>query len=231
MMCMRKETGQVLLALGVLLVAARAASAEPIRVLGGMTYDAAIDVAPRIELFSAERGFSLQSVPDHPFFGPRCNGDCQPGDMVQIHASWSGHDLPGMASLDGATFRIGIGSEEEGFGFVFFDGPSWTAPAFTGLTTATVVVPITFTGTLAPPTPDDEIPQLTRLSGGGVATLALSWNAPTDGWLLSRARYELSADAAPIPEPATFLLVGSGLAAAAWRRRRTTSRRSTVGEP
>ena len=218
-MRMRRNMGTLLLTLGITLVGGSVA-AEPIRVLGTMTYDAAVDPAPNIALFSAERGFSLRAVPDHPFFGPRCVGDCAPGDLVGIHASWSDHDLPGIGSLDGATFRLGMGSEEEGFASVFFDGPMWTAPAFTGALTATVVVPITFSGLIAPPTPQNQSPLITRLSGGGLATLALSWNAPSEAWTLSGARYELTADPAPVPEPATLLLAGSGLAAAAWRRRR-----------
>jgi hypothetical protein len=193
---------------------------EPIRVLGGMTYTFPDDPAPRVELFSAERQFSLSSVPDVPFFGPRCMGDCPPGELVNIHASWSDHNLPGIASLDGQTFRIGMGSEDEGFASVFFDGPMWTAPLFTGLMTATVIVPITFRGTIAPPTPDSTVPQITQLFGSGLATLSLSWNAPTEGWLLSAARYELTDDPAPVPEPATLLLTGTGLGAAVWRRRR-----------
>ena len=218
-MRLRGKSGTLLLTLGVSL-AGLPATAEPIRVLGGMTYTFPDDPAPRVELFSAERGFSLSSVPDVPFFGPRCMGDCPPGELVNIHASWSDHNLPGTASLDGRTFPIGIGSEDEGFASVFFDGPMWTAPQFTGSLTATVVVPITFTGTIAPPTPEGTVPHLTGLFGSGLATLSLSWNAPTDGWLLSAARYELTDESAPVPEPATLLLTGAGLSAAAWRRRK-----------
>lgn len=217
-MRMRRNTGTLLLILGITL--ASPAAAEPIRVLGGMTYDAAVDSAPRIELFSTERGFSLSAVPDTPNFGPRCVGDCAPGDLVPITASWSDHTLHGMASLDGATFPLGMGSTVEGSALVAFDGPMWTAPAFTGAMTASVAVPITFSGLIRPPTPEGQNPLFIPLIGGGLATLALAWNAPSEAWLLSGARYELTADPAPVPEPATLLLAGSGLAAAAWRRRR-----------
>lgn len=150
MMRMRR-TGTCLLILGITL-ASLPAAAEPIRVLGRMTYDAAVDSAPRIDLFSIEPGFSLRAVPAQPQFGPRCMGDCVPDDRVSIQASWSDHDLPGIGSLDGATFPLGMGSRVEGFGLVDFDGPMWTAPTFTGAITKTVTVPITFFGLIRPPT-------------------------------------------------------------------------------
>jgi hypothetical protein len=219
MMRMRRNTGTILLILGMAL-ASLPAAAEPIRALGQMTYNAAVDPAPHIDLFSTERGFSLSAVPSEPQFGPRCMGDCAPGDIVSIRASWSDSDLPGVASLDGATFPLGAGSTVEGSALVDFNGPTWTAPAFTGALMTTVAVPITFSGLIRPPTPEGQNPSFTPLTGSGLATLALSWNAPSEGWLLSGARYQLTADVAPVPEPATFLLAGSGLAAAAWRRRR-----------
>ena len=216
-MRMRRNTGTILLILGIAL--ASPAAAEPIRVLGGMTYDAAVDSAPRIDLFSTERGFSLQSVPATPQFGPRCMGDCAPGDLVSIRASWSDQDLPGVGSLDGVTFPLGMGSTVEGSALVDFNGPMWTAPAFTGAMTATMTVPITFFGLIRPPTPEGQNPIFNPLTGSGLATLSLSWNAPSEGWLLSGARYQLMADQEPVPEPATLLLTGSGLAML-WSRRR-----------
>jgi hypothetical protein len=218
-MRIRRNTGTILLFLGIIVVS-QPAAAEPIRVLGGMAYDAAVDSAPRIALFATERGFSLSAVPDHPLFGPRCMGDCAPGDLVSIGASWSDHDLPGVGSLDGVTFPLGMGSTTEGSALVDFRGPMWTAPLFTGTTTATVAVPISFSGLIRPPTPEGENPSFIPLTGSGLATLSLSWNAPTEGWLLSRARYELLADEEPVPEPATLLLTGSGLIALWCRRRR-----------
>jgi hypothetical protein len=146
-------------------------------------------------------------------------GDCAPGDSLSIRASWSDHDLPGVGSFDGVSFPLGMGSTVEGSALVDFNGPMWIAPAFTGTLTTTVVVPISFSGLIRPPTPEGQNPIFTPLTGAGLATLTLSWNAPSEGWLLSRARYELMADEAPVPEPATFLLAGSGLALL-WRRRR-----------
>lgn len=213
-----RKSGTLLLTVGLSLTAVSAA-ADPIRVLGGLTYTFPDD-APHVQLFSAERGFSLSSVPDVPFFGARCMGDCPPGELVGSGAGWTDHDLPGTASLDGETFRIGMGSAIEGFASVFFDGPMWTAPPLTGSMTATVVVPVTFTGAIAPPTPEGSVPQRTPLFGSGQATLSLTWNAPTDGWLLAAARYELTDDSAPVPEPATLLLTGAALSAGAWRRRK-----------
>jgi hypothetical protein len=219
MMRMRRNTGTILLILGIT-VAGVPAAAEPILVLGRMTYDAAVDSAPRRDLVPSERGFSLRAVPAQPQFGPRCTGDCAPGDRVSIRASWSDHDLPGIGSLDGATFPLGFGSTVEGSALVDFNGPMWTVPAFNGALTTTVAVPITFSGLIRPPTPEGQNPLFIPLVSSGLATLALSWNAPSEGWSLSGASYELQAAPAPVPEPATLVLVGSGFAAAVWKRRR-----------
>ena len=59
MMRMRRSPGTILLILGMTLASLRAA-AEPIRVLGGMTYDAAVDSAPRIRILQGAQQWSAQ---------------------------------------------------------------------------------------------------------------------------------------------------------------------------
>ena len=57
-----------------------------------------------------------------------------------------------------------------------------------------------------------------RLGRPGIASFLFEPGLPLQG--LDNVRYETPV----VPEPATMLLVGSGLAAAAWRRRRPGAR-------
>ena len=197
--------------------AAAPAEADSIRVTGTMTYDVA-NPPPQIELSSVERGFSLSARPDLSPFAPCAQADCTPGARLSISTGWIGSDLPGLASLDGSTFPVGGLTDEHGVAFVFFSSAFWTAPLFTGATNASVVTPLSLTGHIIPPSTDGQ-PRLAQLAGNGFATLRLTWNAPTEAWQLTRAEYQLT-DQAPVPEPATVLLVVTGLAGVALRRRR-----------
>jgi hypothetical protein len=65
------------------------------------------------------------------------------------------------------------------------------------------------------------------LRGGGTATVffAPSGSFPEDGplWSTTAVRYDFT-EPALVPEPATILMVGSGLAAAAFAKRRRRSK-------
>jgi hypothetical protein len=87
---------------------------------------------------------------------------------------------------------------------------------------ATVTAPFTMTGALFPPFGSGG--RANTLVGSGVATLELfvdSSGSQGPAWTFHSGEYRFTAaDPGPVPEPATILLCGSGLAFAALRRRR-----------
>jgi hypothetical protein len=88
---------------------------------------------------------------------------------------------------------------------------------------ATVTAPFTMTGVLFPPFGGSG--RSNTLVGSGVATLQLFGDPigdPVAAWAFLSGEYRFTGatDPGPVPEPATILLCGSGLALAVLRRRR-----------
>ena len=161
--------------------------------------------------------------------GGFCRGTpdvCGPGSTTSLLASWNDHDFPGNATLNGRSFTLGMQTSTQGSAFVEFTG-SAVLPLFTGAERITVTAPFAFRGSIL--TPIDEVTgssTLVFLTGRGNATINMIWNTTAGGaWQFENALYRFSATD-PVPEPATILLVGSGITALALRRR--TSAREHV---
>ena len=147
-------------------------------------------------------------------FTPRDScGGCPTGSTVDLTATWVGLDLMGTASYNGITYtQVGAVMSDTAV------GGRWTGTllipnSFAG---GALTAPFQFTGTFRNPT---AIPLL-ELVGTGQATANLvpSLVAP-GGFNLESIRYEFDS-AAPVPEPTSMLLIGTGLAGLAARRRR-----------
>jgi hypothetical protein len=155
--------------------------------------------------------------------GELCRGTpdtCGPGSTASILARWADSDFQGSATLDGRSFPVGMQTSSQGSALVEFSG-SARLPLFTGIERITVTAPFAFNGSVL--TPIDEATGMYAtvfLIGRGTATINMLWNATAGGaWQFENALYQFSASD-PVPEPATMLLVGSGLAALTVRRRR-----------
>jgi len=145
---------------------------------------------------------------------------CRPGDLISLDAFWVGSDVRGRAVLDGNTYSDVGGLIALESLSVRFDGSSVTAPLMTDAMTATLVGSFVFDG-LFRFSLGDFSRESASLFGGGTATLFLNRQVGSDGrnlWIATRATYQFE-EADPIPEPATLLLVGTGLFAA-YRSRR-----------
>jgi hypothetical protein len=140
------------------------------------------------------------------------------GARLSLSAGASGSDLNGVATLDGQSFVTGLGSETQGAALVNFSASMVVPP----LTTAHVSVssPFNFFGSLLPPFGGTGSPESIALIGRGTVRVDLARIAGPFGpvWNYQRAIYRFE-DGAAVPEPATGLLVGSGLAAEMVRRR------------
>lgn len=177
--------------------------------------------AAHVTLSSPDHGFSLSASGDRSsgtYALSDCNfNECLPGDTLSLRAAWNGVDFGGVATIDGSTFPLGNIDNSTGAASVVFDG-MWTAPPFTGVTTASVVAPFTFSGEIA--YPDAFMLGPHTLAGSGVATIALEWNEVFSSWGYAGSRYEF-ADVTPTPEPGTLLLVApfaAGLLRRSFRR-------------
>jgi hypothetical protein len=133
----------------------------------------------------------------------------------------------GTLTLDGVTYPITETLDSPASLYMELSG-SVLAPAFAGEGISTsVTVPFTMLSTVS-------IDSVTRatLRGAGTATMFFAPTGffPLDGplWETTAVRYTFS-DPAPVPEPATLLMVGGGLALGAYakRRRRSNSRENT----
>jgi hypothetical protein len=202
------------------------AHAETIRVTGVLTGEDGIVTA---HLRSRARQFSLDGLGATlaNAWSLDCRGDCLPGERGSLRAVLSGGDFGGTVSIDGQSYRFGSQSTAAGEAFLHFDG-TWTIPQFTGRTRATVVRPFTFDGRFFYPIVIGQPTPFETLEGSGRATVRLFWSPVSSGWVLENARYQFTGSPAPVPEPGTMILIATGLAAVASRRRRGVVKAGTL---
>lgn len=197
------------------LSSAAQARADPITVNSGF---AAVSGTVGFIGLVGDRGFSLASVVSTTggVFNPamQCLAPCAPGDSLSLLATWSGNDLPAVATLDGNVYTDVGGLASPNSALVRFDGtailPALTTPF------ALVMSPFTFTGLFIHDLGITE----TLVGHGHAFTFLTRSTGPMSGWVVSSVQYIFDRSA-PVPEPASMLLVGGGLSALWLRRRRT----------
>jgi hypothetical protein len=193
-------------------VTSTGAAADPVRVTGGsLSFDTGN--APMFSL-STSTGQLFVADGFRREWPATCFYQCAPGVAIPMSLGVSEHGDPLFFQADGVDLFPAMD--------LVISAPSVTLPepGTPNANLETFLRPFTLTGRLAGYASADRtgtpVFDLT-LIGSGTATLRMG---------LENGRYDFSSldydfDAAPVPEPATLLLVGTG-AALLWRRRRQT---------
>lgn len=139
-----------------------------------------------------QSGFSIESRVDRAggVFEPteQCTGgDCPPGTVVNLFATWSGGDLSGTATLRGQTFVLGSEGEGGASGLLDFEG-TVTLPEMTTDGMVTLTAPVSVSGQLVPV--DTGI--LEPLFGTAIASVTFRKSVDFDAWEFQRATYTIT---------------------------------------
>lgn len=198
------------------------AHADPVQITRGFLASNLLSGFAEFEFEGA--GFFAAGDAEPGVVGPTLCFPCASGDSITMSTTYGGTIGSGPAIADGTAYESVTFA-----GNLLFASAPVTTPFLLG--NLTLTQPFTFDGNLLGilgyNTSDETNAFRQPLSGHGTVTATFSGMVDPEGTPLfsfESVRYDFASDAA-VPEPATLLLVSSGLGAALMRKR---SRRMTT---
>jgi hypothetical protein len=189
-------------------------SADPVRITGGTLLVTGLAEPAPIAVVGTQ-GFAVGAIASptegrvDPFTD--CGTGCLPGTTVSLGGALLGA-LAGEVAFDGNTFPLVISTEAETVLNLEWTGTTMAPAESSG--PVSVTGHFDLTGSLFHP----QGVKLTDIKGGGTATLFLDPNALDPGfvWEINRVRYDF--ETAATPEPATLMLLTTGVLVGGLRR-------------
>jgi len=193
------------------------ASGDPIQILGGSVTLVGQFTASNFVDIHGTQGFSGEFIPGTVNGQWVCRPCGPPGTSMSLDAYVDTVDGAGTVEFGGTTYGVGSIGGSPGTAVLVFrtrGGPVILPPM---APRATLSAPFELGQSQLFLEVGDPGPAVFSLAGRGTATLEVVANPFGDPlWELASVRY----DFAPVPEPATLLLVGTGMLALARRRYR-----------
>jgi hypothetical protein len=210
---MSRVTTVVVCATAMFLGAARV-SADPVRITGGTLLVTGLAEPAPIAVVGTQ-GFAIGAIasPTEGRVDPftECGTGCLPGTTVSLGGALLGA-LAGEVAFDGNTFPLVISTEAETVLNLEWTGTTMAPAESSG--PVSVTGHFDLTGSLFHP----QGVKLADIKGGGTATLFLDPNDVDPGfvWEINRVRYDF--ETAATPEPATLMLLTTGVLVGGLRR-------------
>ena len=204
----------------------QAANAEPVTITNG-SVSITSNIRDTLAFNFSGDGLSVRGnnphAPVQQYMSPCVSSPsrCQPGDLIFPNALvYLIAEGPSFVTLNGTTVQVSWASHDS---FLQFTGPGVVIPSLAD--SMTLTMPFEMVGTINVHDVNDPGPVIfsTTINGSGIATMFLQRPAGNSvGFAITGARYDFAP--AAVPEPATLILLTTGVAGIVVRKCRRSLR-------